>query len=367
MSMQARLAGLSVLLFLHRRRYPCRNRRSRRRRRGRSPSAALTLKYCNSDFDGSCGQLKRPLDPTGGIKGTITIGFEYYPRFDQGTPARGTLLPQEGGPGWSSELGTRDAYLNVFGALREHRDVLMIDKRGTGTSGAINCREIQTGDPSDPARAGGVRRSARRRRLISTARTSPSTTSPRYSMCCRSTRSISTATATAPSSGRRSRRWHPEHLRSLILDSAYPVRPSDIWFPTDWTTGRDGLDLVCDRSPVVSRAARPRGESRIERLLRELASQADQRHRAGFGWHSARRNGRCPELFLLITNLGNSPITYRDLDAAARAWFDNHDKLPLLRLAAEYNTPFVTDAVDLGLRPVPGRDLQGISAALRPG
>jgi hypothetical protein len=51
-------------------------------------------------------------------------------------------------------------------------------------------------------------------------------------------------------------------------------------------------------------------------------------------------------LFLLMTNLGNSPITYRDLDAAARAWFGNHDKLPLLRLAAEYNTPFVSDAVD---------------------
>ena len=61
-----------------------------------------------------------PLDPTGGIKGTITIGFEYYPRFDQSTPARGTLLPQEGGPGYSS-TGTRDAYLNIFGALREHR------------------------------------------------------------------------------------------------------------------------------------------------------------------------------------------------------------------------------------------------------
>ena len=43
--------------------------------------------------------------------------------------------------------------------------------------------------------------------------------------------------------------WHPDRLRSLILDSAYPVRPPDIWFPTDWSTGRDGLDLVCERSP----------------------------------------------------------------------------------------------------------------------
>src|SRR4029453_13353097 len=89
----------------------------------------VTLKFCNSDYTGYCGKLKRPLDPTGGIKGTITIGFEYYPRFDQGTPPRGTPLPQEGGPGYSS-TGTRDEYLNIFGALREHRDVLIIDKRG---------------------------------------------------------------------------------------------------------------------------------------------------------------------------------------------------------------------------------------------
>jgi hypothetical protein len=59
----------------------------------------LSLKFCNSDYNGYCGKLRRPLDPKGGIKGTITIGFEYYPRFDQSTPSRGTLLPQEGGPG----------------------------------------------------------------------------------------------------------------------------------------------------------------------------------------------------------------------------------------------------------------------------
>ncbi|HJY38591.1 MAG TPA: hypothetical protein VJ299_14030, partial [Steroidobacteraceae bacterium] len=134
MSTQARLAGLSVLFLLlllavdtHAAAAPPR----------KISVGSLTLKYCNSDYDGYCGQLKRPLDPTGATKGTITIGFEYYPRFDQSTPARGTLLPQEGGPGYST-TGTRDAYLNIFGTLREHRDVLIIDKRGTGTSGAID-------------------------------------------------------------------------------------------------------------------------------------------------------------------------------------------------------------------------------------
>jgi hypothetical protein len=57
------------------------------------------------------------------------IGFEYYPRRDQSRPAIG----------------------NIFEALRERRDILIVDKRGTGTSGAIDCPPIQRGDPNDPA------------------------------------------------------------------------------------------------------------------------------------------------------------------------------------------------------------------------
>ena len=110
----------------------------------------LKLKFCNEDYGGYCGSIKRPLDPTGGIKGTINVGFEYYPRHDQTRPALGTILPQEGGPGYSS-TGTRDAYINIFEPLRDRRDIVIVDKRGTGTSGALNCQKIQTGDPNDPA------------------------------------------------------------------------------------------------------------------------------------------------------------------------------------------------------------------------
>jgi pimeloyl-ACP methyl ester carboxylesterase len=304
---------------------------------------SLTLKFCNSDYGGYCGQLKRPLDPTGGIKGTITIGFEYYPRFDQSAPARGTLLPQEGGPGYST-TGTRDAYLNIFGSLREHRDVVMIDKRGTGTSGAIDCREIQTGDSSDPAalKACGDQLGAKAY-LYGTHLAVDDIAAVLDALQIDDVDFYGDSYGTYV--GQTFAAWHPERLRSLILDSAYPVRPRDIWFPTDWTTARDGLDLVCDRSPSC-RALRGTATGRIERLLRELRDQPISGTAPDADGIPLDVTVDVSTLFLLITNLGNSPITYRDLDAAARAWFDNHDKLPLLRLAAEYNTPFVTDAVD---------------------
>ncbi|NJO13445.1 MAG: hypothetical protein HC872_08270, partial [Gammaproteobacteria bacterium] len=77
----------------------------------------LTLEFCNEDYGGYCGSIQRVLDPTGEVAGSIMVGFEYYPRYDRAKPSLGTILPQEGGPGYSS-TGTRDAYLNIFDPLR---------------------------------------------------------------------------------------------------------------------------------------------------------------------------------------------------------------------------------------------------------
>jgi hypothetical protein len=54
---------------------------------------SLTLEFCDEDFNGYCGSIKRVLDPTGGVKGNINVAFVYYARFDQTRPALGTLLP----------------------------------------------------------------------------------------------------------------------------------------------------------------------------------------------------------------------------------------------------------------------------------
>src|ERR1700722_17205223 len=104
----------------------------------------LTLTLCNTDYTGYCGSITRRIDPAGVTPGTITVGFEYYPRADYSEPSLGTILPQEGGPGYSS-TGTRDYYLEIFDALRDRRDVLIVDKRGTGLSSPIDCPALQAG------------------------------------------------------------------------------------------------------------------------------------------------------------------------------------------------------------------------------
>ncbi len=303
----------------------------------------LTLQRCNAQYQGYCGSIRRALDPTGDVRGQITIGFEFYPREDQSRPALGTIVPQEGGPGYSS-TGTRDAYLNIFQPLRDRRDILIVDKRGTGTSGAIDCPAIQTGDPNDPQGIAACGRQLGR-------------TAPLYGTDLAVADIVAVLDALhiheidfygdsyGTYVGQVFAALFPGRLRTLILDSAYPVRPPDVWFPTDWATGRDGLDLVCERSPSC-RSLGGRATRRIEALLNHL-------RRAPISGTAPDSDGIPQEtmvdvsmLFLLMTNLGNSPVTYRDLDAAARAWLDERDALPLLRLAAEYDTAFVSDPID---------------------
>jgi len=61
---------------------------------------SLSLTLCNTGYAGYCGSIRRPLDPSGAVKGSIDIGFEFYPRRNTALPRLGTLLPQEGGGTW---------------------------------------------------------------------------------------------------------------------------------------------------------------------------------------------------------------------------------------------------------------------------
>ena len=65
---------------------------------------------------------------------------------------------------------------------------------------------------------------------------------------------------------------YPQRLRSIILDSAYPVRPPDVWFPTDWATAWAGIDLSCSRSPSCV-ALGGQASSRMQQLIDDIRIQ----------------------------------------------------------------------------------------------
>lgn len=295
---------------------------------------SLSLTLCNTEYTGYCGSVRRALDPSGAVKGSISIGFEFYPRRNTALPRLGTLLPQEGGPGYSS-TGSRDFYLGLFDALRDRRDVLIIDKRGTGLSAAIDCPTLQAGSASLAAVGACAGQLGASSWLYGTRFAAADITAVLDALGLPEVDFYGDSYGTFV--GQVLAGLYPQRLRSIVLDSAYPVRAPDAWFPTDWATAWSGIDLSCSRSP----SCRSLGGSASQRV-KQLAILLRVRPLKGtapdaYGLLQPVTLD-APGLMRIIDNAGDGGSIYRELDAAARAWLEQGDARPVLRLSAEQDT-----------------------------
>ncbi len=296
---------------------------------------SLDLERC-AKTPAYCGDFLRPLDPSGVVSGAINIHFEFYPHRNTRQPSLGTLVASEGGPGYST-TESRDAYLGLYGPLLEQRDLLLMDNRGTGGSQPIDCLTLQAeAYPLPPA--------------IQTCGAQLGPTAYLYGsgLAADDLAAILDALAigkidlygdsygtfsTEAFAGR-----HPDRLRSLILDGAFPVVGISPWYPETAPTFRHAFNAVCERS-VTCRNLPGDSISRIERLLDSLRkSPLPGTARNGDG--QLRSVTADPSaLAYLMTTAAYGPLIFRELDAAARAYLEPSagppDAAPLLRLIAE--------------------------------
>ncbi len=291
---------------------------------------SLTLSHCIRQYDGFCGTLQRPLDPTGRVPGSIGIGFEFYPH--TGSAALGTIVAEEGGPGYAT-TGSRDGYVRLFTPLRTGRDILLVDKRGTGRSGAIDCKRLQRGRAPglEAARACGLQLGPRAWLYGSDA-------------AADDLAAVLAALQLGPVDyygdsygtffGQVMAARHPEALRTMVLDSAYPVLGGTPFFASEIETFPVALERVCARSAPCA-AQQPSITERLAALLAALraAPVSGLAPGANGEWRSVTADPAA--LFLVVYEAGNTLTAYRDLDAASRAYFARHDAVPLLRLVAE--------------------------------
>jgi len=291
---------------------------------------SLTLERC-PHVAAYCGRIDRPLDPTGAIAGSISIHFEYYPHTAPGAAA-GTLVATEGGPGYAA-TESRAGYLALWQPLRATRDFVLMDNRGTGGSGAIDCPELQTAERWTVELIGACGRSlGPRAALYGTAYAADDLAEILGRLGSGPIDLYGDSYGTYFEQVFALR--HPELVRSVVLDGAYPLSGHDYpWYPSYAPAMRDKFDLACRRSPPC--AALP-GSSiehirpALDRLRAEpfaaRAADSDGRERA----FTANASMLATVMFAAAPAFAST----RELDAAARA-FAGGDRAPLLRLMAE--------------------------------
>ncbi|MBV9912896.1 MAG: alpha/beta fold hydrolase, partial [Sinobacteraceae bacterium] len=281
--------------------------------------------------DALCGVLMRPLDPSGQVKGRIPITYRLYLHTDRAAQSAGTIVAQEGGPGYPT-IASRYGYLRLFAPLRRDHDILMVNARGTGDS-AIHCPNLQTvvRKPQQIGECG--RRLGRASTLYGTRHAAEDLAAVLDKLGIGQVDYYGDSYGTF--FGQVFSAVYPQRLRSVVLDGAYPVIGETPWYSHAGEVVRRGFRLVCQRS---SYCASLQGDPlvRIRRLVRE--SRKNPIHgRAADGDGRMRDVTVDPgSIGLMLYGGGQGPVNYRDLDAAIRALHDG-DRQPLLRLIAENN------------------------------
>jgi pimeloyl-ACP methyl ester carboxylesterase len=238
----------------------------------------------------------------------------------------------EGGPGYST-TESRDDYLDLFRPLREHHAVLLMDNRGTGQSGAIDCHDLQTADHWTIELIGECGRSlGERAPLYSTAYAADDLAAILDALGLERIDLYGDSYGTYLEQVFAVR--HPARLRSIVLDGSYPLGgPDYAWYPNYAPAMRDKFNRACRR---FAPCARLPGDSIAHMLpaLQSLRAHPFAASAANGEGRSRAFTANASQLAIVMFGAAPALATVRELDAAARAFVDG-DRAPLLRLMAE--------------------------------
>jgi pimeloyl-ACP methyl ester carboxylesterase len=214
-----------------------------------------------------CGTVTVPLDRANPSAGTIDIAYALVPRTDTSRPRLGTIAPNPGGPG-NSTIASAALYTEALAPLRTRRDLLLIDPRGTGRSGPVSCPSLAGQDPlsldlrgvgklcgADLGAHAGLYGSAAVADDIDAVRAT-------LNVDKLDLWGDSYGTFLMPVYATR----HPEHVRSIVLDGAFPIA-SDPWGRDVLHGVRRAIGLVCRRT---HRCSGPGVLAQVERLAERL-------------------------------------------------------------------------------------------------
>ena len=316
---------------------------------------SVSLHRCSLGLDGGttwCGSIRVPLDYTDPGAASIVIGFGWHPATGSAAAGAGTVVAQEGGPGYPS-TGTAPDFAAMLGGLLEQRNLLVVDARGTGRSTPLDCEPLQSLDPISPnatferavadcgaqlnhtfrSRRGGYVQASD---LFTTANSARDLAAVLRALHQAKVDLYGDSYGTYFAQSFLSR--YPQLLRSVVLDSAYEARDLDPWYVTTVTTARRAFATVCEQAASCRAATGANAGAswaRIAALTRSVRQHAIVGTAPGVDAAPVRERIDVTALVNIVNDAGYDPDPYRQLDAAARAYLEHHDAVPLLRLYAQ--------------------------------
>jgi pimeloyl-ACP methyl ester carboxylesterase len=218
-----------------------------------------------------CGSVVVPLDRADPSAGTTQVAFAVVPRRDQSVPSEGTILFNPGGPG-AATIAIAGPIAARFASLRDRRELLLVDPRGTGRSAALAC-----GAFGDIALF-----FAPRARLVSAIGACGRELGPRAGLYGSAAVADDFDDVRAALGIDRLDLWgesygtylmpvyaarHPDHVRSVLLSGAYPIA-FDPWGRDRLAASRRATRLVCARTRACNARAASRNIARVAARLR---------------------------------------------------------------------------------------------------
>jgi pimeloyl-ACP methyl ester carboxylesterase len=303
---------------------------------------------CAPDAKGAvCGHVDVPLDRGDPLSGLIPIHFELHLHTDA-RPAKSAIIVNFGGPG-ASTTAMRSIPPSWFGAAYADHDVLLIDDRGTGGSGALDCPAYQhdtgpllaiVGECATQLGASATD--------FSTAEVAADDDAIRAALGYNAVDFVGTSFGAVDASAYATR--FPSHLRSVVLDS--PVGEPDL-NPIAAAAARTRRDValigvLCSRSRACGRSAAGAVDS-VRWLVRRVRRSPVVG--TGLDANGVRHHVAIDPRYLLVHILDTTPppggpfLTSAEIPAAAAA-LARGDAVPLLRLAAESDYQIPGDAGD---------------------
>jgi pimeloyl-ACP methyl ester carboxylesterase len=292
------------------------------------PAHAQDLRRCGGAM---CGSIERPLNPAQPNGRQIDIAFRLYRARDESEPP---IVAVEGGPGYPS-TGTRAEYRAIFGPLLRTRSLLLVDNRGSGGSALIDSVRVlsfagRTSGSSFARRAGECAREIEREHgagasgLFATAYAVDDLAAVLEELEIEEFDLYGDSYGTFFVQDFIAR--HPDGLRSVILDSAYPRRDLDPWYVSSGAAARAALETVS-----------PGSVARLGELLTQVREEPIRGRTRDADGSALRVRVGPRELVDLVQDSASDPVILRELDASVRAALAGDD-VPLLRLTGQAGT-----------------------------